>query len=135
MGEISTPRGPKSCAGGGELGRVHATRRTRSPHLVAAVAGIHVEGEAAADVARALHAEDEGARARVAQLQRVRTVRAGALVRLEHLQPRPIGVHVGHVERVAVAEAGGIEAGAVVVDGRRAVDDLVLAVAVHVADA
>ena len=52
----------------------------------------------------------------------------------EHLQAGPVRVEVADVQRVAVAEAGGVEPLAVVVDRHGAVDDLVLAVAVHVGD-
>ena len=88
-----------------QLRGVHAARRTRSPHLVAAVPGIDVERQAPADVPRALDAEDQAAGARVAQLERVRAVLRRALVRLEDLEPGPIGIHVRHVDRVAVPQA------------------------------
>jgi hypothetical protein len=57
-----------------------------------------------------------------------------ALLYVEDFEPRPPGVEVGEVQRVAVAEARRIEPLPVVVDDGGAVDDLVAAVRVHVAD-
>src|SRR5690606_17372063 len=57
------------------------------------------------------------------------------LLDVEDLQPRPVRVEVTEMERVSVAETGGIEAAAVVVDNRRSVHDLVPAVSVEIADA
>ena len=65
-------------------------------------------------------------------------MRAGvveALLNVEDFEARAVRVEVGDVHRVAVPEAGRVEALAVVVDHARAVDDLVPAVAVDVGDA
>ena len=53
----------------------------------------------------------------------------------EDFQPRSIGIHVGNVQRVAVAEAGGVEPLAVAANATGAVDDVVAAVAIDVGDA
>ena len=53
---------------------------------------------------------------------------------LETSRPGRVGIEVADVHGVAVAEAGVPQPGAVVVDGHRAVDDLVAAVGVDVGD-
>ena len=55
------------------------------------------------------------------------------LVHHHHLQSRAVGHQVAQVERVAVAQASGVQETAVVVDGGRPVDNLVAAVTVHIA--
>src|SRR5699024_2042984 len=52
----------------------------------------------------------------------------------DDLETRAGGVDVADVHRVAVTQPGRVQAGAVVVDGRGPVDDLVLLVAVDVRD-
>ena len=46
-----------------------------------------------------------------------------------------VGIEAGDVQRVAVAEAGGEQAAAVIVHDHRVVDDLIASVAVHVGNA
>src|SRR5690606_7026855 len=52
----------------------------------------------------------------------------------EDLQPRTLGIVVSGDHRIAVTESDGVKALAVVVDGHRAVNDLVPAVGIDVAD-
>ena len=52
----------------------------------------------------------------------------------EDLETRAGRIEVGDVHRVPVPETRGVQAGAVIVDRGGAVDDLVLAVGVHVGD-
>ena len=70
---------------------------------------------------------------RVAKLDAVRVARV--FVDVENLEARPVGIHVGHMRRIAVAEASRINRFAVVVDAHGAVNDLVLPVAIDVGDA
>ena len=63
------------------------------------------------------------------------TSAADVFVNVEDLEPRMRGIEIGKVHRVAVAEAGGPQSLAVVVDAHRAVDDLVPPVAIDIADA
>src|SRR5262245_25280242 len=58
-----------------------------------------------------------------------------SLLDVEDFEAGPRRVEIGKMQRVAVAEAGRVKPLAVVVDHARAVNDLVPAVAVHVADA
>ena len=102
------------------------------PHLVASVARVDVHRHAPADVRRRL-APDQGPGPCVAEFGPDRMPRL--LVDVEHLQAGPVGVDVRDVEGIAVAEAGRVEALAVVVDAAGAVDDLVAAVAVDIDDA
>ena len=61
-------------------------------------------------------------------------VGAFLLVHVEDLQARAVGQQVGQMDGVAMSEAHAVEQPAVVVAGRRAPDDLVLAVAVDIGD-
>src|SRR5690606_16698542 len=54
---------------------------------------------------------------------------------LPNLQPGTIGIHVGHVQRVAVAEARRVHTASVVVDHCRTVDNFVLAIEIDVGHA
>ena len=118
--------------GSGELlalAGVDARARGR-PHLGAGGARVDVAGHAATVVRVVVGAPQDLAGLRVVQLVSVRD--AGVLVDLPHFQPRVVGIEIAHVHRVAVPEAGAVHELAVVVDGARAFDDLVEAVAVDV---
>src|SRR5262245_59035793 len=84
-------------------------------------------------LARGTDAEDLLSSASVAQVQ------AGGVgpiaVGLEHCQARTLWVDVAEVHGVAVAQPGGVQALSIRTDDAGSVNDVVLAVAVHVADA
>src|SRR5215468_5999961 len=65
----------------------------------------------------------------------MRPGRIKALLDVEDFKTGPRGIEIGEMHRVAVPEAGRVKPLAIVVNHARAVDDLVPAVAVHVADA
>ena len=103
------------------------------PNFVAFPFVADVGDEAAADVvARVLHAPYHLAGAGVAELAVVGLFLL--LVHHENLEALAGGIEIAEVEGVAVAEAGAVEQRTVVVDAGRAVDNLVAAVAVNVAD-
>src|SRR5690606_22245934 len=107
----------------------------RGPHFRSAVAGVDVEGDAAADVVARGHGPQDLAATGVAQAGADAAVGAGRLVGHEDFQAGAGGVEVAEVERVVVAQAGGVESAAVVVDHRGAEDDFITTVAIHIANA
>ena len=131
-------------------GRASRCRRAGSPTTRGrGTPGSDVADHAAAGVPAGVDAEEHLAGLGVAHGHAVRGQR-GALVHGEDLQAGPVRVDVGDVHGVAVAEPGrrpgrgaalgqggerAVQQAAVVVDGGGAVDDLLLAVAVHVGGA
>ena len=101
------------------------------PHLPAGIGGVDVDGHGAADVGVGRDPVDDLAGGGVHE----RGAYAPALVADPDLQFLAAGDHGAEVHGVAVAQAVGVEARAVVVDAAGAVDDLVAAVAVHVGGA
>ena len=111
---------------------VHAIG-ARAPRFPTRETGVDVGGHGPAHVGRGRESPEEFARGGVTHLG-AGTQRVG-FVAHPHFQARTLGDHVSHVHGIAVLELRGVEAGAVVVDTAGAVNDLVAAVSIHIADA
>ena len=99
------------------------------PILKATVAGIYICGDATASVLTPRMVDEQLAGPGIAHAP----AEGRLLVHHHHLQSGAVGHQVAQMERVAVAQAGGVQQAAVVVDGGRPVDNLVAAVTVHIA--
>jgi hypothetical protein len=114
----------------------------RGPQLGAGITRIDVERVAAAGAFAAvaalgggLHGGEEEERPAGGGIAEAEPLLVEALLDGDDLKAGIGRFKVADMQRVAVTPAGGVEAGAVVVDDRGAVDDLVAAVVVHVGDA
>ncbi len=134
-GGVGLARGERLAGGGEHLAHAGAD----APALGAGEAGVDVGGDAAAGALAVVglvgldrgDGEDRATGGRVAHRE---TLLAEAFLDVEDLEAGVGVVEIRHVEGVAVAPAGGVETGAVVVDDHGAIDDLVAAVVVHVGD-
>ena len=121
-------------AGNLHAGRAHQSA-ARAPHFVAAVARVNVVRHAAAHVrALAVHAENQRAGFGVAVFKSVRTIRTGVFVNHPDFLAGPPRIHVGKMFGVTMAEAGGVKSVTVAVNRSRAIDNVIAAVGVGVAD-
>jgi hypothetical protein len=125
-------RGP-----GGLAVDVEQTRGGRTPEFVPAVPRIDVGGKSASDVAAGQQAPQDFTGSRVVHRHPWSAERDSLpfiFVDAEHLEARPAGIQIAHVQRVAVAQPRREEPRPIIVDDHGSIDDLVASVAVDVRD-